>query len=62
MLQCSCDKFYELKNTLSKRVTTFGYGNKYDFTKELPQSPPPNSYIIPEEVSRKKGFAFGTSR
>lgn len=39
-----CDKFYELKNTLSNRSAAFGYGYKYDFTKESPSSPPPNSY------------------
>lgn len=52
-----------MKNTFSKRYAGFGYGNKYDFTKESPSSPPPNTYNLPDEVSSlKKGFAFGESR
>lgn len=58
----SCDKFYELKNTLSNRAAGFGYGHKYDFTKDLPHSPPPNSYDLPNPISAKKGFALGTGR
>ena len=56
-----CDKYYELKNTLSNRAAALGYGHKYDFTKELPKSPPPNSYHFGDSFSPspKKGFSFG---
>ena len=58
----SSEKFYELKTTLATRAAGFGYGCKYDFTKELPQSPPPNTYRLTDGCSEKKGFAFGESR
>ncbi len=28
-----CDKFYDPNSTSLSRTTSFGYGNKYDFTK-----------------------------
>mgnify|MGYP006991852270 FL=1 len=30
-----CDKFYDVNAISTPRTTTFGYGDKYDFTKEL---------------------------
>lgn len=49
---------------MSNRSAAFGYGYKYDFTKESPHSPPPNSYHFEGDFSptRKQGFSFGESR
>lgn len=29
-----CDKFYDINHLNTTRTTAFGYGDKYDFTKE----------------------------
>lgn len=46
-----CHEFYNLSSNLRKRSTGFGYGKKYDFTKEydidnerLPDTPAPGVY------------------
>jgi len=58
--------YYEINTKLSKRATNFGYGTKYDFTKDMPKTPPPGSYRVQSafdrERSTKKGFGFGNSR
>jgi hypothetical protein len=59
---CRCDRFYDIKSTISTRGAGFGYGHKYDFTKESPASPPPNSYHLDRTPDKKTGFAFGESR
>ena len=60
-----CDKFYDIKGTGSNRSASFGYGTKYDFTKEAPHSPPANTYNLKDEFNSdhlKKGFSFGEGR
>lgn len=56
--------FYDLPPVKSKRSTTFGYGNKYDFTQGQSNNPPPNAYTVKGAIdgSTKKGFSFGLSR
>jgi len=56
-----CDKFYDSATISPSRTTSFGYGHKYDFTKESPNSPPPNTYNLKDNFSKdiKKGFGFG---
>jgi hypothetical protein len=34
ILYLRCDKYYDYKTLDSSRTTGFGYGTKYDFTKE----------------------------
>jgi hypothetical protein len=43
------------------RKTSFGYGTKYDFTKDSSCAPPPNVYNLKDDFSKniKKGFGFG---
>jgi len=47
-------------------LDTFGYGNKYDFTKTAPKNPPPNNYNIESlfirNKKKSKGKSFGLSR
>ncbi len=54
-----------MPSMLSKRNTTFGYGNKHDFTKG-PKVPAPTKYIQKSFVDmnklRSKGVTFGVSR
>jgi hypothetical protein len=59
-----CQVFYDLPSSKSSRTAAFGYGTKYDFTKEATNNPPPNAYEIPTvfKKSTKKGFSFGLSR
>ena len=49
----------------SKRKTTFGYGNKHDFTKG-PKVPAPTKYVLGSFVdinkAKSKGVTFGFSR
>jgi len=56
--------FYDLPPVRAKRTTTFGYGNKYDFTQGQSNNPPPNAYSVKGAIdgSAKKGFSFGLSR
>jgi len=57
---------YELPTTKNKRNTSFGYGNKYDFTKNAGKNPPPNNYKITslfnKNKTHNKGKTFGSSR
>jgi len=60
-----CDKIcYDLPPVRSTRSPGFGYGTKYDFTKECNGSPPPNNYKLPDTFEKKKktGFSFGLGR
>ena len=47
-----CDKLYELPTTKSKRFTSLGYSNKYDFTKGLEKSPAPNKYLMKSDIEK----------
>jgi len=58
---------YDLPSALEKRAAGFGYGTKYDFTRERGRGmPAPNAYPTPTDFDRKKPFAcshsFGISR
>lgn len=55
------DKFYDPNCMDIVRKTSFGYGTKYDFTKDSSCAPPPNAYNLKDEFSKniKKGFGFG---
>mmetsp|Transcript_5085 Transcript_5085/g.9464 ORF Transcript_5085/g.9464 Transcript_5085/m.9464 type:complete len:203 (+) Transcript_5085:36-644(+) len=61
------EAFYNSPNSLEKRTTSFGYGNKYDFTKERGRDiPPPNAYTMPSDFDQGRpfssAFSFGISR
>jgi hypothetical protein len=61
-----CDKIcYDLPPVRSSRSPGFGYGTKYDFTKETNGNPSPNSYKLPDTFTgktKKSGFSFGLGR
>jgi hypothetical protein len=61
---CRCDKLYDIKGKGSFRATSFGFGKKYDFTKDASCSPPSNSYTLEDYFRKnvKKGFGFGKGR
>ena len=56
----------EQMSQLSKRKTSFGYGRKSDFTKDLTASPRATLYshksVFEEQTSKKNGKSFGLSR
>lgn len=56
--------FYSFDSQLSHRKTSFGYGNKYDFTQTTTVSPPSTKYKSKSFVddSKKNGKTFGISR
>jgi len=56
--------FYDLPDVRATRTAGFGYGHKSDFTKNVPNNPPPNTYEIKSafEAPKKKGYSFGLSR
>lgn len=55
-----------MPTTKAKRFTAFGYGGKYDFTKNAGKNPPPNNYKIASlfkiNKMHNKGKTFGSSR
>jgi len=56
--------FYSYASQLSKRKASIGYGDKSDFTSELPHTPSstlynPNDYY---EFTKQRGKSFGLSR
>lgn len=56
---------YDLPPVKSARAAGFGYGSKYDFTKEKNGNPPPNNYSLPETINpknKKNAYSFGLSR
>lgn len=59
-----CDKFYTTKSSAHLRTTSFGFGDKYDFTRDASCSPPPNTYDLKDGFVKniKKGFGFGKGR
>ncbi len=61
-----CDKFYSPDSSLVShfRTTSFGLGDKYDFTRDASCSPPPNTYTLEDDFQKniKKGFGFGKGR
>ena len=55
--------FYDIPPSFSKRTTTFGYGQKYDFTSEKEKTPDPGEYKVSADIaSTGKAFSFGISR
>lgn len=56
--------FYDLPPVRSTRAAAFGYGTKYDFTKQHADTPGPNTYHTPSifDDSKKKGISFGLGR
>lgn len=56
--------FYTNRSELSQRKTSFGFGNKIDFTRTVSCSPPPTRYNSKSfvEESKNLGKTFGTSR
>ena len=61
-LPSSTGKFYDIPVSLSKRSTTFGYGNKSDFTSGKEKTPDPGTYKITTDISKGQAFSFGISR
>lgn len=59
-----CDKFYDRNDNNHFRTTSFGFGDKYDFTRDASCSPPPNTYNLSDDFKKniKKGFGFGKGR
>ena len=55
-------KFYDIPPALSKRFTSFGYGNKYDFTSDKEKTPDPGAYKVVKDINSEKAFSFGISR
>eukprot|EP01017_Pseudomicrothorax_dubius_P003770 TRINITY_DN10613_c0_g1_i1.p1 TRINITY_DN10613_c0_g1~~TRINITY_DN10613_c0_g1_i1.p1 ORF type:complete len:285 (+),score=39.55 TRINITY_DN10613_c0_g1_i1:144-998(+) len=54
---------YELPSMREKRAASFGYGSKYDFTKDRSNSPPPGSYNVRREPSAEGNhWSIGLSR
>ena len=47
---------------MSKRSTSLGCGNKYDFFKEKPRSPSPSLYDTSQDINHSKGKSFGYGR
>lgn len=60
----SCDKFYNVPTSNHLRTTSFGSGDKYDFTRDASCSPPPNTYTLEDSFLKntKNGFGFGKGR
>ena len=64
----ACGVFvYDLPTVQEQRAAGFGYGRKYDFTKERGRGiPAPNTYLSPTDFDRKHpsspSFSFGVSR
>lgn len=58
----STGKFYDIPASLNKRTTSFGYGNKYDFTSGKEKTPGPGTYQAPLDKPLNNGFSFGLSR
>ena len=55
--------FYNITPALSQRATTFGYGNKSDFTSFKEKTPDPGEYKVSEDIKHTgKAFTFGISR
>jgi hypothetical protein len=58
-----CDTLYVCPDNKPKRSTSFGYGNKYDFTKTKNTAP---YYNLPTDFDPKKSYhpkySFGISR
>ena len=56
--------FYRYPDDLSKSSTSFGYGLKYDFTKQAPPNPGPGRYPETDRVRNwgHRGISFGDSR
>lgn len=60
--------FYDLPSVQMKRTAGFGYGHKYDFTKDFVQrAPAPNAYSLKSEFSgsaeaKARGISFGLGR
>lgn len=56
--------FYCNDSQLSHRKTSFGFGQKADFTKPITCSPPSTKYNIKSDfdAQREKGKSFGLSR
>lgn len=63
LLRCKV-AFYSNDSRLSNRKTSFGCGNKYDFTKDRTHSPAATKYLIKSvfEESKGRGRSFGLSR
>mmetsp|Transcript_10728 Transcript_10728/g.16049 ORF Transcript_10728/g.16049 Transcript_10728/m.16049 type:complete len:278 (+) Transcript_10728:8-841(+) len=66
-LKTTESKMYQIPPSFSKRATSFGFGNKYDFTQERGKGiPAPNSYNTTSDFSSHKphssAFSFGVSR
>ncbi len=61
-----CEKFYTTSFDHHARTTTFGFGNKYDFSKTTRLSPPCNTYNLKSDFDAtptdRKGFGFGKGR
>ena len=62
----SCDQTYNSARMGSTRATSFGYGNKFDFTKSLTNAPEPNKYQMLSQFdknkTKSKGSSFGLGR
>jgi hypothetical protein len=56
--------FYDIPPMRSRRAAAFGYGTKYDFTKQTTKTPGPNTYSQDSilEIEKKRGFSFGLGR
>ncbi|CAD8202217.1 unnamed protein product [Paramecium octaurelia] len=58
--------FYDLPDQKQKRAAGVGYSTKYDFTKNGPNTPAPDTYKIVGEIdfnkTKNRGYPFGVSR
>jgi hypothetical protein len=63
MSKPSTHNFYNIPDSFSKRTTSFGYGQKYDFTSGVEKTPDPGAYRTEHDILNKaKAFSFGISR
>ena len=53
---------YDLPSSKASRAPSFGFGSRFDFSKQSKNTPPPNSYTLPSTVEKKSPFSFGISR
>lgn len=64
-LRSSCEIYYSVPDGKSKRSTSFGFGNKLNFSVDISGAPPPGTYA-PERLFDKspksRGFSFGFGR
>ena len=56
--------FYDIGDTKTRRTTSFGYGNKQDFTKSTDKVPAPNHYANTDSMYKfgRKGITMGPGR